>query len=167
MAHRTLAPQTSTFRASSSIQTANSRKSSSIWTGEGPCPTVPCCSSVISPDKRREERNYPAPPRPGWGDRCGGNLKGLASLPHQGGVVLPNPAYHWARRRLVNLDQDAPAPVEREFDESLHQVPCQDVLPMGTLSPHSSIVEVSLTRFDGHPSSGVVPGRMSDYGKHG
>ncbi len=28
-------------------------------------------------------------------------------------------------------------------------------------------VQVGLTRFDGHPSSGVRPGRMSDHGEHG
>ena len=26
---------------------------------------------------------------------------------------------------------------------------------------------LGLTRFDGHPSSGVCPGRMSDHGEHG
>ena len=29
------------------------------------------------------------------------------------------------------------------------------------------ITTLSLTRFDGHPSSGVCPGRMSDHGEHG
>ena len=31
----------------------------------------------------------------------------------------------------------------------------------------SAACDLGLTRFDGHPSSGVYPGRMSDHGEHG
>src|SRR6266851_4211718 len=56
-------------------------------------------------------------------DRCGSVLKGLIGLFHKSRAVLPEPARYWARGRLVDLNQDAAALVEWEFDETLHQAP--------------------------------------------
>ena len=105
----------------------------------------------------------------GRGDRRGGILKGLIGLLHEGGAILPEPAHHRTGGRLIDLNQDAAALVEREFDETLHQVPHQN-----TCHRHADAVQPDCQGLDkqarstssgkSNYSTGSPPGRKQRSG---